>query len=135
MRGILADADCVGQVKLLIDLMQDHTRRELYELLDLRVFLLEDLGLSPDASDRDIWKRCRDDELVLITANRNADTPDSLQIAITESATEKSLPVITITDPYRVAHDRQYAHRAVDKLLQHLFDIDILRGAVRLYIP
>jgi hypothetical protein len=135
MRGILADADCVGQVELLIDLMQDSTRRELYEFLDLRVFLLADLGLSSDSSDRVIWERCHDDELVLITANRNADTPDSLQIVIAESATENSLPVITITDPYRVAHDRHYAHRAADKLLQHLYDIDILRGAVRLYIP
>ena len=45
------------------------------------------------------------------------------------------MPVITITDTYRVSHDREYAHRAADKLLEYLFDIDILLGAQRLFIP
>lgn len=135
MRGLLADADCVGQVRLLVELMQEPSRRELYEFLDLRVYAFDDLGLAFDASDRAIWQRCRDEELVLLTGNRNADNPDSLQNVLTEHDTAGLLPVITITDTYRVSHDRAYAHRAADKLLEYLFDIDILLGAQRLFIP
>ena len=106
MRGLLADADCVGQVRLLIELMQEASRRELYEFLDLRVYSFEDLGLALDASDRAIWERCCDEELVLLTGNRNADNPDSLQNVIAEHDTTRLMPVITITDTYRVSLDR-----------------------------
>jgi hypothetical protein len=135
MRGLLADADCIGQVNLLVEMMQDPSRRELFESLDVHVYALDELGLTLDASDRAIWERCRDEELVLLTGNRNADKPDSLQNVIKEHATIESLPVITITDTYRVSHDRHYAQLAADKLLEYLFEMDNLRGARRLYIP
>jgi hypothetical protein len=135
MRGLLADADCVGQVMLLSGLMEDDSRRELWESLRLQVFTLAELGLPLDAPDRLIWERCCREELVLITANRNAEGPDALQRVIAEAAVPSGFPVITISDTYRVAHERRYAQRAADKLLEYLFDMDNLRGAQRLYIP
>lgn len=135
MRGLLADADCVGQVMLLTGLMQDESRRDLWESLELQDFTLGDLGLPLDTPDRIIWERCCADDLVLITANRNAEGPDALQRVISESPDAGGYPVITISDTYRVAHERPYAHRAADKLLEYLFDIGNLRGSLRLYIP
>ncbi len=135
MRGLLADADCVGQVMLLSGLMEDDSRRELWESLRLQVFILSDLGLPLDAPDRVIWERCCAEELVLVTANRNAEGPDALQRVISESVDSGGYPVITISDTYRVAHERPYAQQAADKLLEYLFDIGNLRGSQRLYIP
>jgi hypothetical protein len=135
MRGLLADADCVGHVMLLVSLMHDADRREYWEYLELGVFTLSDLGLSSRTSDRVIWNRCRDEDLLLITANRNADDADSLQNVIEEAADPDALPVITISNSVRVGRDREFAQRAADRLLRYLFDIDDYRGAQRLFIP
>jgi hypothetical protein len=135
MRGLLSDADCIGQVRLLVALMQDADRREFWELLELDVLTLDDLGLSVQTPDRIIWERCRDEELLLITGNRNADDVDALQNVITECDDPLALQVITISDTARVGIDREYAHRAADKLLRFLFDIDDYRGTQRQFIP
>jgi len=72
---------------------------------------------------------------VLITGNRNADGPTSLEVAIRTLRTDKSLPIITIGDPKRLLRDRGYAHAATERLLEHLLDLERLRDTGRLYIP
>jgi hypothetical protein len=135
MRGLLSDADCIGQVELLVGLLQDADRREYWDFLELDVLTLDDLGLSVQTPDRIIWERCRDEELLLITGNRNADDADALQNVIAECNDPLVLPVITISDTARIGIDRAYAHRAADKLLKFLFDIDDYRGTQRQFIP
>ena len=135
MRGLMADANCIGHVLLLVNLMQDVDRRGFWEFLELDVFTLADFGLSVDASDRVIWECCRTEDLLLITSNRNADDPDALQNVISESADPNALPVITISDAFQLGRDREYAQRAADKLLKYLFDIDDYRGTQRQFIP
>jgi hypothetical protein len=82
-----------------------------------------------------IWQQCQQAELILVTANRNDDGPDSLESTIRTLGGPTSLPVFTFADVERFMADRAYAHRAADKFLQDLFDIDRYRGAGRVYIP
>jgi hypothetical protein len=78
---------------------------------------------------------CQAEELILITANRNNDGPDSLEATIQAHGTPQSLPIFTLADPNRVLSERTYAEAVADRLLEYLYDIDNLRGAGRLYLP
>jgi hypothetical protein len=73
--------------------------------------------------------------LVLITNNRNADSEDSLEVAIREHNTPNSLPVLTIGNVDRFRKSRKYAEKVVEQLYDYLEDIDSVRGAGRLYLP
>jgi hypothetical protein len=70
-----------------------------------------------------------------VTANRNADGPDSLEATLRTQNTATSLPVFTIADAKRVLRSREYAERVALRLLDYLLDIDRVRGAGRLYLP
>jgi hypothetical protein len=72
---------------------------------------------------------------VLLTSNRNADGPDSLEATIRAENQPDSLPVITISNHERVLQDRQYAERVAESLLDYLERIDEVRGTGRLYVP
>ena len=135
MQGLLADVNCEGYVRLLTGLLLAESRRELWDALGIRVYEFEDLGLQPSSSDRHVWNLCQLRELVLITANRNADDPDALEMVIRDSNAPDSLPVITISKPQRVYVDAVYADRLADGLLEYLYDMANYRGAGRLYLP
>ena len=55
--------------------------------------------------------------------------------AIREHNPPKSLPVLTLADGERIRHEKAYAERVADRLLQYAFDIDKYRGTGRLYLP
>jgi hypothetical protein len=71
----------------------------------------------------------------LITANRNADEADSLEMVIRAENRPDSLPAVTIANPKRVLKDRIYAEKAAEILLDYLMRIDDFRGAGRIYVP
>jgi hypothetical protein len=120
---------------LLIDLLSEPSRREVWQHLAFTTPSFTDVELNRDDSDVIVWRRCQERDLVLLTANRNARGADSLEVAIRTLNTPRCLPVITIGDGDRVLYNRDYAHRAADKLLDYLFDLDKFRGTGRLYIP
>ena len=72
---------------------------------------------------------------MLVTGNRNAEDETSLEMAIRRFGTERSLPVITISDPKRFMTDRDYAQAGTAQFLQNLMDLEILRGTGRLFVP
>jgi hypothetical protein len=133
--GILADANCEGHLALLLQLFQEGWRHDVWELLHLRRLSLSDLGLQPDAPDRDVWEACQREQVILLTANRNDAGPDSLEAIIQQHNTPASLPVFTLANEQRVLRDRLYAEAVADRLLEFLFDIDRYRGTGRLYLP
>ena len=135
MRGLLADINAQGQVRLLQRICESETWREIWSYLNLPVHTLQELGLPDNASDAIIWRECQRRQLVLITANRNADAPDALEAIIRQENTFQSLPVITLADEERLRQEPSYALRAVEKLLDILFAIDDYRGAGRLFVP
>ena len=106
MNGILADANCEGHLALLLRLFQEGWRHDVWESLHLTPVSLADLGLQPDASDRDLWEACQREQVILLTANRNDAGPDSLEATIQQHNTPTSLPVFTLANEQRVLRDR-----------------------------
>ena len=94
-----------------------------------------DLGLSPGASDREVWEVCQREQDIVVTANRHDEGPDSLESPIQQHNTPQSLPVFTLANDQRVLRDRQYAETVADRLIEALFDIDSYRGTGRLCWP
>ena len=135
MWGIVPDVNCEGQLRIVLRLLHNESRRELWHFLNLAVLTFEELGLSIDATDREIWQACQRQEVLLITGNRNAEGPDSLEVVIRSANAPRSLPVITLADPQRVQRDSTYANQAADRLLDYLFDIELFRGVGRIFIP
>jgi len=135
VHGILADVNCAGHLALLLRLFQQNWRQEVWEFLGLAQVSFTDLGLPSDASDREVWEACQREQVVLLTANRNDEGPESLASTIQHQNTPQSLPVFTLANDQRVLRDRQYAETVADRLLEALFDIDSYRGTGRLYLP
>jgi hypothetical protein len=82
-----------------------------------------------------VWEVCQREQVVLLTANRNDESPESLAFTIQQHNTPQSLPVFTLANDQRVLRDRQYAETVPDRLIEALFDIDNYRGTGRLYLP
>jgi hypothetical protein len=135
VNGILADANCEGHLALLLRLFQQNWRQEVWEFLSLGRVTFADFRLSPDASDREVWEACQREQVVLLTANRNDEGPESLESTIQQRNTPQSLPVFTLANDQRVLRDRQYAEMVADRLIEALFDIDSYRGTGRFYLP
>jgi len=91
VKGILADNNVIGQVAYLARLMQTQWR-DFWKELGLVLRRFEGVGLAPTATDTEIWHRCQAEELILITDNRNDDTPDSLAAAIRTFGTPPRCP-------------------------------------------
>jgi predicted nuclease of predicted toxin-antitoxin system len=135
VRGILADANIGGHVEHLAKLMQNDPWTDLWRSLHLELAHFEELGLSLESSDSVIWNKCQEEELILITNNRNNRGADSLEATIRQHNAPHSLPVFTIANIDRFRLDRIYAERVVEAAYEYLLSIDNLRGSGRLYLP
>ncbi len=58
-----------------------------------------------------------------------------MEAAIRQWNDPNCLPVLTLSDPRRVARDREYAEAVVERLIQILLEIDLARGTGRLFLP
>ena len=135
MRGILADIHMQPEVEQLVAAMQAEPMADYWELLGIKLYVFEEVGLSPDSTDLDIWNTCQAEGLVLVTNNRNEDSDDSLQAAIRTLNVSDSLPVFTVGNLNRLKKSRTYAARVVKRFFDYLLDIDSVRGCGRLYLP
>ena len=76
-----------------------------------------------------MWEACQCAQVVLLTANRSDEGPESLEATIqhynTPDNTPVSLPVFTLANDQRVLRDRLYAEAVADRLLEFLFAIRI----------
>jgi len=98
VKGILADVNIQGHVDQLIAAMQSETWKPFWDVMDLQYQHFSDLGLAHDSLDSAVWETCQQNELVLVTDNRNEDASDSLETTIRSRNTATSLPVITIAN-------------------------------------
>jgi predicted nuclease of predicted toxin-antitoxin system len=135
VKGILADNNIIGQVAHLAQRMQTEPWADFWQELHLVLRRFEDVGLAPNATDVEIWQRCQAEELILITDNRNDESPDSLTAAIRDLNTPTSLPVFTIGNLAEFVANRDYEERVLDTLYNYLLRIDDVRGTGRLYLP
>ena len=135
MPRILSDHDVQGHVSRLMDICQMPPWIGLWRELACGLCTFEELDLAVDASDAIIWQTCQDHDILLLTGNRNAESPESLEMTIRQRNTSDCLPVLTLADPDRIQRDRHYAETIVERLFDILIDPDALRGAGRLYLP
>jgi hypothetical protein len=135
MPGMVADVNIEGHFQVLLLLLRQDSRRAFWVSLNFTTPTFDELGLLAISSDRAVWQKCQEAQLVLITANRNDDGPDSLEATIRDLNRMDSLPVITLADPDRIFSDRHYAERTADQLLEYLMDLEKYRGTGRLYVP
>jgi hypothetical protein len=135
MAGIMADNDSGGQFAVILALLEAEPWKELWRSLALPVITFEDLGLPSTAPDAIVWQACQDRQLILVTSNRNAVGPDSLEATLQARNEPTSLPVITIASPRRVMESKAYAESVVRRLLDHLMDLENRRGTGRLWVP
>jgi hypothetical protein len=135
VKGILADVNAVGQVAYLIQQMQAEYWADFWTALGLVHKRFADVGLTATSSDLDIWRTCQAEQLVLITDNRNLDSPDSLEAAIRQYNAPDSLPVFTIGDLDKFGSSRDYFDLVLESLYDYLLRIDTLRGTGRLFLP
>ncbi len=135
MLRIISDNDVLGHVSRLMDVCEAPPWTELWNDLECVLCTLEDLNLTDDVTDAVLWQACQDHEIVLITGNRNADGPESLEVTIRQRNRPDCLPVLTLADPDRIARDPGYRELVVERLFDVLIDIDSLRGTGRLYLP
>ena len=77
------------------------------DLLSVRFVTLKEVDLAVDSNDRIIWRFAQSNQMLLLTANRNAKGEDSLEQTIREEGTATSLPVITIGSLDRLI-EREY---------------------------
>jgi hypothetical protein len=135
MRGILADINIQGHVALLRLLCESEEWNELWSSLNLAFRTLPDEGLPSRTPDSEVWRYCQRQQFVLLTANRRADTPDSLEATIRVENTPQSLPVFTFADSENFLRNKVYAERVAEKFLEKLLEIDKLRGTGRVWLP
>lgn len=135
MRGVLADVNIEGRIDYLMALVRSAPWKDLWDELGLSYETFADVGLSPHASDAQIWQYCQDAGYVLITSNRNRDRPDSLEATIRERNAGDSLPVLTIANAERLRTDHSYAKRIAESLVDVLIRIETVRGTGRFYLP
>lgn len=135
MKGLLADAHLHGHLQAVLYVLESPDWSAIWHSLGLKVYRFADLSLTPDASDALIWRQCQQSEVALITANRNAAGPDSLEATLRTENKPVSLPVFTVADPDALLHSKEYAERVGIRLLEYLLDIDNYRGTGRLYVP
>lgn len=135
MPAIMADHDIEGQVRLLLRILTSGEWGDFWNELDYQVESFDSLGIPYNTLDVELWHICQAQQIVLITGNRNKAGSDSLESAIAQFNTPSSLPVLTIGDPNRVLSSRDYAQRIVSRLLEHLINLENIRGTGRLYLP
>jgi len=135
MLGIMADHNIEGHLVVLLRIWTSEAWKSVWEGLSCEVESFARLGIPHDTSDRDLWQLCQPCELVLLTANRHDEGPDSLEAPIRALNEPTSLPVFTIADSRLVFTSRSYAERVAVQVLEYLLELDNFRGVGRLFVP
>lgn len=92
------------------------------------------VGLPHDSSDRTVWRLAQDQQMFLLTGNRNKEGEDSLEQTIRDENTLASLPVITVAAPDRLT-GRSYREICADRLLDIVLYPQNYLGTGRQFIP
>jgi hypothetical protein len=104
------------------------------ELLAIRFVSLKEAGLAADTNDRVIWRFAQSNQMLLLTANRNAKGEDSLEQTIREEGGSASLPVVTVGSLDRLI-ERAYREQCSARLAEIVLYIENYLGVGRLFIP
>jgi hypothetical protein len=82
MLRIMADNDVVGHVRTLVQYCESPPWAEFWHETQCEFISFGELGLAEDATDAQVWRACQENDVILITGNRNAEGPQSLEVTI-----------------------------------------------------
>ena len=132
MTTILADHNVEGHAGLLLATIK---ALGLSELLDLRLAALAEVGLAANSSDREVWRRAQELDMVLLTANRRKREQDSLEQTLARNCLPHPYPY----SPLAIASDffqiETIAVSAPNAPPRFSLILEQYRGVPRLYIP
>lgn len=104
------------------------------EFTSIQFVTFREVGLFMESSDRIVWRYAQENQMMILTANRNMKGQDSLEQVMREENTENSFPVLTIGNLERLS-EADYRERCVERLIEIVVDVDNYKGAGRLFIP
>jgi hypothetical protein len=131
MIRLLSDHDVEQQARLIWEVFDPNAWRNFGAA---NLVSLSDFGLDKTASDRLIWTTCQSQNLLLVTANRNANGVDALENVIAEWNNSTCLPVLTIGNPRQVM-DFRYREDCAYRIADILLQLEQIRGTGRMFLP
>ena len=132
----MSDHDITGLVgQMFAFLNADESWSQMLRDADVRLLRFADVGLDTDAADEDVRSICVQEDIVLITGNRNQESETSLNATLRRELDATAVPVLTVADVQRFSRDSTYREDASITALQYLTEIDRHRGAGRLRLP
>lgn len=105
------------------------------DLIPVRFVTFREIGLSIESSDRSVWQLAQDNQMILLTANRNMKGEDSLEQVLREGNAPDLLPVVTIGNLDRFRSESSYRSQCADRIIEIVLDIENYMGAGRVFIP
>jgi predicted nuclease of predicted toxin-antitoxin system len=128
---LLVDYNLDGYALVFLGIL---TKLGWLEFVRIRFVTFREVGLSMESSDRMVWSYAQENQMMILTANRNMKGGDSLEQVMREENTASSFPVLTIGNFDRL-DEANYRERCVERLIEIVLDIDNYKGAGRLFIP
>jgi len=128
---VLVDYNLTGYIVLLQGTLASNGW---LELLSIRFVTLQEAGLAADTNDRIIWQFAQSNQMLLLTANRNAKGEDSLEQTIREEGTSTSFPVLTVGSLDRLV-EREYREQCSARIADIVLYIESYLGVSRIFIP
>ena len=104
------------------------------ELISIQFVTFKEAGLSMESSDRLVWHYAQENQMIILTANRNMKGDDSLEEVMRQENTETSFPVVTVGNLDRL-DEFDYRERCIERIIEIILDIEQYMGAGRLFIP
>ncbi|MEQ8971600.1 MAG: DUF5615 family PIN-like protein [Coleofasciculus sp. C1-SOL-03] len=105
------------------------------DLIPIRFITFKEIELPTDSNDRTVWRIAQENQMILLTANRNMQGEDSLEQVLREDNTPDSLPVVTMANLDRFSREPNYRSRCADRIIEILLDIENYMGIGRIFIP
>lgn len=131
MVSILIDHNIEGQAMLLWGTLFAEGWPKLFPI---EMLIFDQVGLSENCSDKEIWHFAQKHKMILLTANRRMNEEDSLEGTIRKYNTTTSLPVLTIGNPDRIM-EKPYRETCAMRILEICLDLENFVGTGRIFIP
>ena len=128
---ILVDHNLEGHATLLWGTLLAQGWLDLYPL---RMVRFSEVGLARNSTDREVWIYVQADQMLLLTANRNMASEDSLEQVLRTENHANALPVITVSDSDRL-FEYHYRESCAERLMEIVLYLPNYLGAARLFIP
>lgn len=131
MTRVLVDYHMEGQAELIWSVL---AAEGWLALIPLQLIRFRNVGLHKRSTDRAVWRFAQQNQMILLTNNRNMEGATSLEQTLREENGPTSLPVLTIANLHRLS-ERPYRERCAANLLDVVVELDKHLGRGRIYIP